>query len=488
MKKVIILISLCVLSIIVFSQPIVQRAGNSTTVQDANLFTQNSFRLPVFADTTAATISLDSCGKACYIRNNGLWYRECSPKRWIQLSSTSGATYTAGYGLTLAANVFKADTTKLVYKDTGVLQTGGFNINGGIKADSFKVPSNQGVDWVISNPDVSGGDRLAFIQHNTRFVGQPDNPVREVTAWIGSGGIVFSIGHELSGDSHSAGFMFGDRHTTWVHNYQFYSDSLIGHCDFTNGSNYAPNHFNTTIFTFDSTKKVTFSGLTNVSYYEGFSNGQVTDSTLTTKRFNDSVYVPMSRTLTAGFGVNTIGNLSANRTISIDTTSGGASSWKLPYRLRDSMIAVNNARYAALTGPQTIAGATTFTSLITTPYVVETGTGVPTITINANAGTGATATLAANSDDVTGTINFTAGTGFVATGQNLILTFTFSTTYTKPRFILLFRQGDSSPTNINTVAFYPDTNSATSTSFPIKNFISSLSNGQTYPIGYHVFF
>lgn len=59
---------------------------------DANLFTQNSFRVPAFADTTAANAvtTLDSAGKIIYTYNvNGLWLRQNQPHKWSQIGSSS---------------------------------------------------------------------------------------------------------------------------------------------------------------------------------------------------------------------------------------------------------------------------------------------------------------------------------------------------------------------------------------------------------------
>ena len=87
------LICFIVFSLTSFSQPIVQRASPSNTVADWNLYTLRSFRPPVFVDTAAANASLpqlDSCGRLIFTYDyNGFWYRQCSPKKWVQLFSNS---------------------------------------------------------------------------------------------------------------------------------------------------------------------------------------------------------------------------------------------------------------------------------------------------------------------------------------------------------------------------------------------------------------
>lgn len=77
-----------------FGQSIVPRSNGSLTVQDSNWFGGNSFRVPVFNDTTQANTrrpSLDSAGKVIFTRDrNWFWGRQTSPERkWIPFDNTS---------------------------------------------------------------------------------------------------------------------------------------------------------------------------------------------------------------------------------------------------------------------------------------------------------------------------------------------------------------------------------------------------------------
>ena len=80
-----------------FSQPIVNRAGQANTVQDARLAAQYNLFTPRYLDTTAANIQkgIDTCGAIifCYVTNS-LWYRQCAPKKWVQFGSGSGGSQT----------------------------------------------------------------------------------------------------------------------------------------------------------------------------------------------------------------------------------------------------------------------------------------------------------------------------------------------------------------------------------------------------------
>lgn len=79
-------------------------------------------------------------------------------------------------------------------------------------------------------------------------------------------------------------------------------------------------------------------------YFYNVASGATTDSVLVIKdgelkRIAISNLVLSSITLTGGYGINTIGNLTTNRTISADTNA--IASWLRAYKIRDSLI--NNA-------------------------------------------------------------------------------------------------------------------------------------------------
>lgn len=89
MKKILLSIFIIAICFNTFGQAIINRAGPANTVQDANLFVSNSFRVPVFADTLSANAvtSLDSCGKIIYTRDVAAnWVRSCvgaSSRKWV---------------------------------------------------------------------------------------------------------------------------------------------------------------------------------------------------------------------------------------------------------------------------------------------------------------------------------------------------------------------------------------------------------------------
>lgn len=100
MRKLLFILFFVFSFVISLGQPITQRSSTAITVQDGNLFAQNSFRPAVFSDTTAGTIGLDSCGKLIYTySDNSYWLRACSPKRWIKLLKTGeGGTLNTNLG------------------------------------------------------------------------------------------------------------------------------------------------------------------------------------------------------------------------------------------------------------------------------------------------------------------------------------------------------------------------------------------------------
>jgi len=93
MNKIILLVLFVFSYCVGTSQSISQRSQPVITVQDARLFAQYNFRPPVFADTIQANlqIGLDSCGALIFSRSiNSYYYRACSPKRWVAITSGGG--------------------------------------------------------------------------------------------------------------------------------------------------------------------------------------------------------------------------------------------------------------------------------------------------------------------------------------------------------------------------------------------------------------
>lgn len=80
-----------------FAQPIVQRATAGNTVQDARLYTQYNFRVPVFNDTATANTQkgIDSSGTIIYTYDiQGFWVRQTSPKKWNKVTPSGAGTGT----------------------------------------------------------------------------------------------------------------------------------------------------------------------------------------------------------------------------------------------------------------------------------------------------------------------------------------------------------------------------------------------------------
>jgi len=138
MKKIAILILICCLGKDLIGQPPIKRAGNANTVEDYNLFILKSFRPPVFADTTAANLSitLDSCGKIIFTYDgNKLWKRQCNPKIWVEIGSGgSGGSDSISVlsTVTQISSLSRANINQLVVTDT--IRGGNFNLYAGSDA------------------------------------------------------------------------------------------------------------------------------------------------------------------------------------------------------------------------------------------------------------------------------------------------------------------------------------------------------------------
>ena len=87
MKKIILILLVCFSYVAGSSQAIIQRGTSAVTVQDDRWKARLNAFLPAYTDTTAANLQkgIDSCGAIIFTYNYGLWYRACSPKRWVQV-------------------------------------------------------------------------------------------------------------------------------------------------------------------------------------------------------------------------------------------------------------------------------------------------------------------------------------------------------------------------------------------------------------------
>lgn len=93
MKKLILSICLSLCFLWGASQPFVTRSGPANTVQDSRWAALYNAFLPRYLDTTAANLALgvDTSGAIIYTyTGKTLWYRQHSPKAWVQAGSGGG--------------------------------------------------------------------------------------------------------------------------------------------------------------------------------------------------------------------------------------------------------------------------------------------------------------------------------------------------------------------------------------------------------------
>jgi len=100
MRKLIISIILICSFGAAFSQAVINRAGPANTVQDARgMWLYNAF-LPRYIDTVSANLQkgVDSCGAIIFTYDvKALWFRSCSPKKWIQILPSGSGTGITGW-------------------------------------------------------------------------------------------------------------------------------------------------------------------------------------------------------------------------------------------------------------------------------------------------------------------------------------------------------------------------------------------------------
>jgi len=93
MKKILLLLLIIFYTFSSYAQTIVNRAGPANTVADYRLQATYNFFVPRYADTATANTykGIDSCGALIFTYDsNKVWYRQCSPKRWVIFGSVSG--------------------------------------------------------------------------------------------------------------------------------------------------------------------------------------------------------------------------------------------------------------------------------------------------------------------------------------------------------------------------------------------------------------
>lgn len=106
MKKILLVI-FTLISFYSFSQPVSPRSNSSVTVMDSRWMAQYNLFVPRFPDTLTANNfkGIDTCGAIIFTYDvNGLWYRQCSPKKWVQISSGGSGVTAANNGLTLSGS------------------------------------------------------------------------------------------------------------------------------------------------------------------------------------------------------------------------------------------------------------------------------------------------------------------------------------------------------------------------------------------------
>lgn len=162
MKNIFIILFLLFLGSVANSQPIVQRAGPANTVSDARIKPQYNFIVPVYADTATANlttnIGIDSCYAVIATRDsNYLWYRQCSPKKWVKLGS-------GGSGGGVSGNIYTIDGS-LLGDRTATLGTYYLAFNrSGVKQLSLETVVSR-----ISSPD--NGEYLELYNDSILLVG-----------------------------------------------------------------------------------------------------------------------------------------------------------------------------------------------------------------------------------------------------------------------------------------------------------------------------
>src|SRR5687767_13538795 len=87
-KKILFILSFAFISVVSFSQPVINRTFGTNTVNDPRLMASTNLYGPRYIDTASANVlkGIDSCGALIFTyTGNSYWFRGCNPKRWIKV-------------------------------------------------------------------------------------------------------------------------------------------------------------------------------------------------------------------------------------------------------------------------------------------------------------------------------------------------------------------------------------------------------------------
>jgi hypothetical protein len=149
MKKIIPILLVILSSYVVNGQSISNRAFPNNTVRDWRFMAGYNLYVPRYNDTTQANIALnlgiDSCGAQIFTYNvNAMWYRQCSPKKWVLLSNGNAPVYTADRGV----KIITGDVIRLTDTVEGAGTKFQYLYD---KGGAFRVGLAVGTEWNVAN-------------------------------------------------------------------------------------------------------------------------------------------------------------------------------------------------------------------------------------------------------------------------------------------------------------------------------------------------
>jgi len=170
MKKIIPILLVILSSYVVNGQSIINRAFPNNTVRDWRFMAGYNLYVPRYNDTTQANIALnlgiDSCGAQIFTYNvNAMWYRQCSPKKWVLLSNGNAPVYTADRGV----KIITGDVIRL----TDTVEGAGTKFQWVYDKKAFRAGSVTGTEWNIANIGINsfagGSNNIASGNSSTSF-------------------------------------------------------------------------------------------------------------------------------------------------------------------------------------------------------------------------------------------------------------------------------------------------------------------------------
>lgn len=190
-KKIAFIVLICFSWFGLSAQSVQKRSTDAVTVEDSRVMAKYNLFLPRFSDTASALLQkgIDSCGALIFTYDsNKVWYRQCSPKKWVIIGSgggsSSGATDSAAVlkQVTQISTFSRTDVNQLIVIDTirgGVF----YKYTGSDAADNGMLFSDaNGTKWLRTTSNEDNRVNVQWFGARSYSVSDPHDSYTDIIA------------------------------------------------------------------------------------------------------------------------------------------------------------------------------------------------------------------------------------------------------------------------------------------------------------------